>query len=156
MSIGLAVVSPLSRGSVTLSSNNPFDPPLIDPGLLTNDFDIFSMKEAIKRAQKFVTAPVFKDYIIGPTENLQNMSADALEQHIRNRVSSTSHLVGSAGMSARDAHYGVVDPDLLVKGVHGLRIIDASVLPIVPSAHTQSATYVVAERGADLVKKTWA
>lgn len=146
MSIGLAVVSPLSRkfpgkhrihvhhfidstgGSVTLSSNNPFDPPLIDPGLLTNDFDLFSMKEAIKRAQKFVTAPVFKDYIIGPTENLQNMSADALEQHIRNRVSSTSHLVGSAGMSARDAHYGVVDPDLLVKGVHGLRIIDASVL----------------------------
>ncbi|TFK37486.1 glucose-methanol-choline oxidoreductase [Crucibulum laeve] len=58
-------------------------------------------------------------------------------------------------MSARDANYGVVDPDLLVKGVEGLRIVDASILPIVPAAHTQAATYAIAERAADLIKETW-
>ncbi|KAJ7027479.1 hypothetical protein C8F04DRAFT_1122203 [Mycena alexandri] len=58
-------------------------------------------------------------------------------------------------MSAKNAKYGVVDSDLLVKGAAGLRIIDASVMPFVPSAHTQAAVYVIAERGADLVKEAW-
>jgi choline dehydrogenase-like flavoprotein len=80
-------------------------------------------------------------------------------------------MVGSAGMSARNAKYGVVDPDFLVKGVCGLRIIDASVIvrslfkfehiytnlaqPIVPAAHTQAAIYAFAERGSDLIKQSW-
>jgi choline dehydrogenase-like flavoprotein len=58
-------------------------------------------------------------------------------------------------MSARKAGYGVVNPDLLVKGARGLRVIDASVFPYVPSAHTQAATYVIAERGSDLIKAAW-
>ncbi|KAJ7843447.1 hypothetical protein B0H14DRAFT_2778803 [Mycena olivaceomarginata] len=58
-------------------------------------------------------------------------------------------------MSARDASYGVVNSDLLVKGASGLSIIDASILPFVTSAHTQAAAYVVGERGADLVKERW-
>ncbi|KAJ6617556.1 hypothetical protein B0H10DRAFT_2032949 [Mycena sp. CBHHK59/15] len=135
MSMGLAVVSPVSRGSVTINSSNPFDPPLIDPG--------------------FAKAPVWQDYIIAPTQDLENITTDALNQFIRSTAIASSHLCGSAAMSARDARHGVVDPNLLVKGVDGLRIIDASILPIVPSAHTQAATYVVAERGADLVKGSW-
>ncbi|KAJ6573378.1 family S53 protease-like protein [Mycena vulgaris] len=59
-------------------------------------------------------------------------------------------------MSAKNARYGVMDPDLLLKGEKGLLIIDASVLPFVLSAHTQAASYVIAERGADLVKASWA
>ncbi|KAJ7135448.1 hypothetical protein C8R43DRAFT_894212, partial [Mycena crocata] len=51
--------------------------------------------------------------------------------------------------------YGVVDSDLLVKGVRGLRIIDASVLPLIPGAHTQAATYAMAEKGSDLIKQCW-
>ncbi|KAJ7362644.1 hypothetical protein DFH08DRAFT_683711, partial [Mycena albidolilacea] len=50
---------------------------------------------------------------------------------------------------------GVVDPDLLIKGAQVLRIIDASVFPRIPSAHTQAATYAVAERAADLIKQMW-
>ncbi|KAJ7654798.1 GMC oxidoreductase-domain-containing protein [Mycena rosella] len=138
---------------------NPLGPPLIDPGYLTSEFDLFAAREGLKRAQRFVTAPAFKDYIIAPTVDLGGFTSDELDQFIRNITASTSHLVGSAGMSVRDASYGVVDPDLLVKGASGLRIIDASVLnaykPIVPSAHTQAATYIIAERGADLVKASW-
>ncbi|KAF7368944.1 hypothetical protein MVEN_00220600 [Mycena venus] len=155
MGIGVAVVTPVSRGTITLNSSNPLDPPLINPGYMTSDFDLFAAREGIKRAQRFVTAPVWRDYVLAPSVDLDAFTPEELDQFIRNSTASTSHLVGSAGMSARGAGYGVVDPDLRVKGVKGLRIIDASVLPIVPSAHTQAATYVIAERGADLVKASW-
>ncbi|KAJ7031486.1 alcohol oxidase [Mycena alexandri] len=155
INIGVAVVTPISRGSITLNSSNPLNPPLIDPGFLTSDFDLFVAREGIKRAHKFVTAPVWKDYILAPTVNMENFTTADLDQFIRNSTATINHAVGTAGMSARNAPYGVVDPDLLVKGTRGLSIIDASVLPFVPSAHTQSATFVVAERGADLVKARW-
>ncbi|KAJ6617584.1 pyranose dehydrogenase [Mycena sp. CBHHK59/15] len=155
-SIGTAVVSPMSRGSISFNSTNPFDPPLIDPGLLQSDFDVLALREGIKMARKFVTAPVWQGYILAPTADLANVTTDAdLDAYVRRTAGSSSHLVGSAAMSARDAGYGVVNPDLLVKGATGLRIIDASVFPFVPSAHTQAATYVFAERGSDLIKKVW-
>ncbi|KAJ7318137.1 pyranose dehydrogenase [Mycena albidolilacea] len=155
VSAGLAVVSPISRGSITINSSNPFDPPVIDLGMLQSDFDLFTLREALKRAQQFFKAPVWRDVIIGPTQDLENITTDALDTFIRNTVTPTLHLVGSAAMSARDAKHGVVDPDLLVKGAHGLRIIDASVMPVIPSAHTAAATYAIAERGAEILKQTW-
>ncbi|KAF8153510.1 aryl-alcohol oxidase [Mycena galopus ATCC 62051] len=155
ISFALVVLTPTSRGSITIDSNNPFDPPLIDVGMLTTDFDMFTARESIKRAYRFVQAPTWKDYIISPNVDLLNMSTDALEEHIRNNAGFSSHLVSTAAMSAADASYGVVNPDLLVKGASGLSIIDASILPFTPSAHTQAAVYVVGERGADLVKQRW-
>lgn len=145
--INVAAVSPMSRelrvvllqvnstpnragGSIKLNTSDPLDPPLIDPGLLRSRFDVLTLREGIKMAQKFVTAPVWKGYIIEQTTpDLENMTTDsALEQYIRNTGSTSSHLVGSAGMSARNAGHGVVNPDLLLKGAAGLRVIDASVL----------------------------
>ncbi|KAJ7743698.1 pyranose dehydrogenase [Mycena maculata] len=155
MSAGMNILTPTSRGSVTLQSNNPFDPPLIDLGLLMTEFDLFTTREAIKTAYRFVQAPVWKDYIIAPTIDLLNMTTDALDEYIRNTAGPAWHLVSTAAMSAKDASYGVVNPDLLVKGASRLSIIDASILPFVPSAHTQAAAYVVGERGADLVKERW-
>ncbi|KAF7375803.1 GMC oxidoreductase [Mycena sanguinolenta] len=151
----MVMLTPTSRGSITLQSNNPFDPPLIDPGILITDFDLFAIRESIKKAYRFVEAPVWKDYIIAPTVNFLNMSTDALDEFIRNTSSPAAHMVSTAAMSAKDASYGVVNPDLLVKGASGLRIIDASIIPFIPSAHTQAPTYVVAERGADLIKARW-
>ncbi|KAJ7745961.1 alcohol oxidase [Mycena olivaceomarginata] len=148
MTLGMVVLNPTSRGSVTLQSNNPFDPPLIDLGLLKTDFDIFTAREAIKRAYRFVQAPVWRDYIIAPTTDLSNLSTDALDEFIRNGAAPAAHLVSTAAMSAKDASYGVVNPDLLVKGASGLSIIDASILPFVTSAHTQAAAYVVGEKGS--------
>ncbi|KAJ7269226.1 aryl-alcohol oxidase-like protein [Mycena rebaudengoi] len=155
LSIGVVAVTPISRGSITINSSNPFDPPVIDLGMLQSDFDLFTLREALKSAQRFFKAPVWQDVIIGPTQNLENITTDALDAFIRNAVTPSSHLVGSAVMSARDAEDGVVNPDLLVKGARALRIIDASVFPIIPSAHTQAATYAVAERAADLIKQRW-
>ncbi|KAJ7026127.1 aryl-alcohol oxidase-like protein, partial [Mycena alexandri] len=153
MGAGVAVVTPASRGTITINSSNPFDPPVIDLGLLQNDFDIFALREGIKSAYRFFGAPVWQDIIIGPTQDLQNLTTDALDEFIRNTAAPPLHLVGSAAMSARDAPDGVVNPDLLVKGLARLRVVDASVLPIVPSAHTQAATFALAERAADMIKE---
>ncbi|KAJ7049483.1 pyranose dehydrogenase [Mycena amicta] len=152
--INTGVVSPKSRGSITLNASNPTGPPLIDPGLLSDPFDVMVLRHGIKAARRFVSAPSWRSYILA--DLFSNITSDAeLDTFIRNTASSSSHLVGSAAISARDASWGVVDPDLVLKGAKGVRIVDASVLPIVPSAHTQAATYVVAERAADLIKETW-
>ncbi|KAF8580298.1 GMC oxidoreductase [Ramaria rubella] len=154
--IGIAVVSPLGRGSVKLASNDPLTPPLIDPGLLNTEFDMFTMRAGIRSARRFVTAPVWKGYILQQFGDLANATTDEeLDTYIRQNAASTSHLVGSAAMSATNADYGVVNPDLRVKGVTGLRVVDASVMPFVPSAHPQAATYAIAEKGADLIKAAW-
>ncbi|KAJ6509684.1 aryl-alcohol oxidase precursor [Mycena vulgaris] len=151
----VAVVSPVSRGSITLSSGDPFAAPRIDPGLLASEFDVLALSDAVKLVHKFVSAPVWRGYLVAPTVDLAGMSQAELEANIRDSVQPGSHIVGTASMSPRGAHYGVVDPDLRVKGIAGLSVIDASVLPRIPGAHTQAATYVVAERGADLVKDRW-
>jgi len=65
---------------------------------------------------------------------------------------SINHGVGTARMSPATANWGVVDSHLLVKGVEGLRVVDASVFPAIPECHTQAPTYIVAERGAELIK----
>ncbi|KAJ7653287.1 OPT oligopeptide transporter protein-domain-containing protein [Mycena polygramma] len=130
--ISTDVVTPTSRGSIRLNSSNPLDPPLIDPGLLSSEFDLLAMREGVKMARKFVTAPVWKGYILGEIPGFANATTDsALEEYIRNTAGTSSHLVGSAAMTAKNAGYGVVDPDLRLKGASGLRIIDASVLPAI-------------------------
>ncbi|KAF8071934.1 pyranose dehydrogenase [Lyophyllum atratum] len=156
ISVGVIVVTPVSRGTVSLRSSNPMDPPLINPAFLTSGFDIFAMREAIKSAIRFLSAPVWKDYVIGPAGDLANATTDQLlEDYARRNVFTSAHPVGTAAMSVEGAGYGVVNPDLRVKGVSGLRIVDASVMPFVTSGHTQAPVYIIAERAADMIKRTW-
>jgi len=150
------LVSPASRGSVSIGSNNPFDDPLIDPRLLSSEFDLFAVREGIKKAIRFTQAPVWKGIVTGPLDPLTNTTTDEeLEEIIRNTAASALHPVGTSSMSPRNANWGVVDPDLLVKEALGLRIVDASVMPYVPSAHIQTPVYLIAERAADMIRSTW-
>ncbi|KAF7363145.1 Aryl-alcohol oxidase [Mycena venus] len=155
MSIFVALVSPVSRGSVVINSSDPFAPPLIDPGYFSNKWDLLAIRDGISLAERFVSAPTWSGFVGAMTPNLANLSSADLETAIRNMAAPNLHMVGTAGMSARGAAYGVVDPDLQVKGAVGLSVIDASVVPIVPSAHTQAGTYAFAERGSDLLKQRW-
>jgi len=156
ISVGAIVVSPLGRGSIALNSNNPFTPPLINPGLLSTDFDVFTLRSAVRSARRFLSAPIWKDYVLEPVGDIGNATTDAqIDDYIRGHAGSSCHIVGTAAMSAKDADYGVVNPDLRVKGISGLRIVDASVMPFVTSGHTQAPTYIIAERGADLIKESW-
>lgn len=116
-------------GSVSIGSNNPFDDPLIDPGYYTSEFDLLAAREGIKKAMKFTKAPVWEDIITGFVGPWANATTDAeIDDTIRNNTESGLHPVGTAAMSPKNASWGVVDPDLLVKKVSGLRIVDASVM----------------------------
>jgi choline dehydrogenase-like flavoprotein len=97
------------------------------------------MRSAIKTILQFVSAPAWKGYILGPftdlAEALYGSSSDSggdldqlLDTYIQNTGSASGHAVGTASMSPKDANWGVVDPDLMLKGVEGLRVVDASVL----------------------------
>ncbi|KAG6917771.1 hypothetical protein DXG01_001176 [Tephrocybe rancida] len=164
ISVVSLVASPASQcplnvptgGTITLKSSDPFEYPLIDPGALTSEFDRLALREAYKASLRFMSAPVWKDHIVGPAAGLANVTSD---EDLDNYILQTSvlglHGVGTAAMSAKNAPYGVVDPDLLVKGASGLRIVDASVFPYIPAAHTQAPVYIIAERAADLIKASW-
>lgn len=127
----------LIGGSITVNSSDPFTPPLIDPGYLTSDFDVAAMKEAFDIVYTFLNASVWDSYILAPPAGLPSVSdfftmnatdLDAqLETYIRNQTGTSAHPVGTVAMSAQNATYGVVDPDLRVKGIDGLRVVDASV-----------------------------
>ena len=86
------------------------------------------MREAIRSAQKFLTAPVFEGYVVKPWDYLGNRTTDEeLNEYIASVTGTIFHPIGTASMSAKGADWGVVDPDLLVKKTKGLRIVDASV-----------------------------
>lgn len=119
-------------GTIKLASNNPFDKPLIDPGHLKTQFDIFTMREAVKAVQRFVAAPAWSDpseYIIGPfgTAFSAATTDPLIDTYVRGLASSVFHPVGTASMASKAATTGVVNPDLTVKETEGLRIVDASV-----------------------------
>ncbi|KAJ7640140.1 hypothetical protein B0H17DRAFT_1105990, partial [Mycena rosella] len=117
--------------------------------------DSFVMRQALKTALRFASLPAWDGYVIASLGVNTNSTDDELDAYIRAHAQSIFHLVGSASMSPKGATWGVVDPDLVVKGLIGLRIVDLSVLPFIPSAHTQAAAYIIAERGADLIKAAW-
>lgn len=116
-------------GSVSLQSGDPYDSPLIDMGLLTHDFDIMALKEGVAAIRRFISASTFKEYNLTLLYPFTDESSDKeIEDAIRSVVASNVHPVGTAAMSPKGAEYGVVDPDLKVKKVSGLRVVDGSVM----------------------------
>jgi choline dehydrogenase-like flavoprotein len=90
---------------------------------------MFVMRAAVRTAQRFLSASAWQDYVTTPVGALANVTTDAaLDNYIRSGAGTAWHIVGTAAMSAHNASYGVVNPDLRVKGVTGLRIVDLSVL----------------------------
>ncbi|TFK19462.1 aryl-alcohol oxidase [Coprinopsis marcescibilis] len=153
---GTAVVllTPHSRGTVKIRSNNPFDAPIIDPGYLSHPFDLEAFVEGGRIAKRFFGAPAWNGFIVAPvTPDPDTTPLADFHQFIRNNTITTVHPTGTAAMSARNARNGVVDPDLRVKGVRGLRVADASVFPYITTGHTQAAVYALAERAADLIRR---
>ncbi|KAJ7272415.1 alcohol oxidase [Mycena rebaudengoi] len=152
MGIASAVVSPAARGSVTLHSSNPLDAPLINPNIMGSEVDMFIMRESLRASLRFAAAPAWAGYVIEPVHFNSSSTDTQLDTFIRSNAGTVYHPVGTAAMSPKTAKYGVVNPDLRVKGVSGLRVVDLSVLPFIPAAHTQAAAYIIAERAADLIK----
>ena len=114
-----------------LASSNPFDDPLIDPGYLTHPFDIQAITEGIRITKRWFNSPAWDGLItgfLGPDPDNTTLSHTAFENALKESAASFLHPVGTAAMSASDSKSGVVDHELKVKGVHGLRVVDASAI----------------------------
>lgn len=122
-------INPLcdTGGAVTINGSDPFASPLIDPGLLSKDVDIAILREAIRSARRFVAASAWSSYVISPAPSNNATTDDELDAFIRANAVSFFHPVATTAMSPAGAKWGVVDPDLKVKGTKGLRIVDAGV-----------------------------
>ncbi|CAK5264114.1 unnamed protein product [Mycena citricolor] len=152
MGIIIGLVSPTARGSVTISSSNPLDAPLINPNLVGTSQDQFVLREAMRASARFAAAPAFDDYVLENGSFSPNATDSALNSYIAANAQTVFHPVGTASMSPYGAQWGVVNPDLTVKKTTGLRIVDLSVLPVVPAGHPQGPAYFLAERASDLIK----
>ncbi|KAF5715928.1 alcohol oxidase [Fusarium mundagurra] len=149
----LGLQHPYSRGSVKAKSSNIFDSPDANPEFLKNPLDIAILTEGVKFARKLSGAPSIKS--LNPFEIVPgaNVTTDSdIEQFIRNSASTLFHPAGSCKLGSR-SDGGVVDEKLRVYGITGLRIVDASVIPLLPATHTMTTVYAVAEKAADLIKR---
>lgn len=149
--LAASAVAPDSRGSVRLAAADPQTAPLIDPGFLRDPRDLDRLTAGLELLRELTASPRFAPVIKaelwpGP----QVKTREDLRGYIRRTVSSYYHPAGTcrAGSGA-DA---VVDPQLRVAGVAGLRIADASVMPVITNAHPNATVLAIAERAAELVR----
>ena len=146
---------PKSRGEIRLRSSNPADIAVIDPQFLTHEEDRKVMVEAVKLGRKILNSKEFDQY--SSTEMLPGKDAesdDDILAFIRKRAETIYHPIGTCKMGAEDDPTAVVNPQLQVKGVEGLRVIDASVMPTLIGGNTNAPTIMIAERAADLIKES--
>jgi choline dehydrogenase-like flavoprotein len=141
---------PLSRGSVNITSSDPFKAPSIDTGYLKHPVDAKILAEGIKWMDKVAARPVLAKSLgerVLPPQNQSIESEEARMNYVRGHISTQYHLIGTCSMGE------VIDSRLKVKGVQGLRVVDASVFPGHVSGNIMATTYAVAEKGADLIKQ---
>ncbi len=143
---------PRSRGRVSLASNRASDKPRIAAGYLSDPegFDLQMMVECARLSRRIIAQPAFDPWRGAPIFPVRDDLDDAgLEAFVRAKAETVYHPVGTCRMGSDDA--SVVDPWLRVRGVDGLRVVDASVMPTLPGGNTNAPTVMIAERAADLI-----
>lgn len=149
---GPVLVSPKSRGTIRLRSDDPTAKPRITTNSLAEPEDVASLVAGMRLAREIVTESPLAEATrreIYPGPGVVD-GAD-LEADARRRVDLLYHPVGTCRMGTGDD--AVVDAQLRVRGVEGLRVVDASIMPLIPGGNTNAPTIMVAERAADLIKQ---
>jgi choline dehydrogenase len=141
---------PESRGYMTLRSADPLAPPRIQFNLFGARADLVTMREAVKIARDLMSRRPFADFLGPEVVPGPRVKTDAeIEEAIRNFCGTTQHPVGTCAMgTGKDA---VVDAQLRVRGVAGLRVVDASIMPAIPGGNTNAPTIMIAEKASDMI-----
>jgi choline dehydrogenase len=151
-SFGPTLLTPESSGFIELASDDPFAHPLIDPQYLSEGDDLDRLVDDIRRAREVAEQAPLEDYTGEEDWPGADLTTDAeLEQFVRERVETIYHPVGTCKMG--DDDMAVVDDDLRVHGVEGLRVVDASIMPTVTRGNTNIPTIMIAEQAADAIRE---
>jgi choline dehydrogenase len=150
--LGSGPIRPESRGTVRLASSSPADAPVIDPNYLATDNDWFVMREGLKLGRDLLAQPAFSKFHQREDIPGKHIKTDAnLNNFIREDASSAYHPCGTARMGTDGDERAVVDLNLNVCGIDNLRIVDASVIPAIPSANINACVFMIAEKAADII-----
>jgi len=147
----VCVLRPRSRGSLRLDGKDPTQPPRIDPNFLGERDDMERMVRGFRILRRIMTQPVLAGY--GGRESPTSAAARSdleIEQFIRDHADTIYHPVGSCRMGP--GPLDVVDAQLRVHGLQGLRVVDASIMPRVVSGNTNAPVIMIAEKAADMIK----
>lgn len=141
---------PKSRGTIRIASADPAAPPLIDPNYLTEAEDLEVLTDGLDLVRRLLASPAFdfdRDRELLPGPAVQGRAA--LMDDVRNRAETLYHPVSTCAMGTGDM--AVVDPQLRVRGVRGLRVVDAAVMPRIVGGNTNAPTIMIATRAADMI-----
>ena len=143
------LIYPKSRGTLRLASADPAATPLIDPAYLSDSSDLDLLTEGSELVREIFSGKAFGGAVKDEIHPGRHLQGDDLRQAILNRATSVYHGVGTCKMGVDET--AVVGPDLKVRGVEGLRVCDASIMPSITGGNTNAPAIMIGERGADLV-----
>ena len=151
-SIDMVALHPESRGTVGLRSADPMDAPLIRPNHLATPGDMVTLRAAIRIAREIGEQPALSPWRIAEDEPGPSFEGDdALDAWLRDNSNTIFHPVGTCAMGRDSDPNAVVDDQLRLRGVKGLRVVDASVMPTIVSGNTNATTMMIAEKAADMI-----
>jgi choline dehydrogenase-like flavoprotein len=152
LSCHLVLLRPRSRGTVTLDGPGMQTPPRIDPQFFADQRDLEDMVHGFKRARHLMTQPALTRHTVKDLFTARVQSDDDIRAVLRQRCDTVYHPVGTCGMGPMSDENAVVNHELQVRGLAGLRVVDASVMPTLPGGNTNAPTVMVAEKAADLIR----
>ncbi|WP_310962502.1 GMC family oxidoreductase [Nocardioides terrisoli] len=150
----MSPVHPRGRGTIRLESDDHRSAPVIDHPMLADPRDIEDLTAAGRKVREIFETASMKPYVVTENEPTRDVHSDVeWESFIRGHSFGGSHWVGTVRMGDAADPGAAVDPTLRVKGVRGLRVVDASVMPTLTSGNTNAPTVMIGERGAQLILK---
>jgi choline dehydrogenase len=148
----VGLMRPTSRGRITLRSSDPKDPPKIDHRLLGGEDDVEQLVEGLELARRIMQQPAMAPLVKRETRpGSETSSPEALRDYVRTWTMSMYHPVGTAKIGPTDDPLAVVDPGLAVRGIDGMWVADASVMPAIPQGNTNATCIMIGERAAELI-----
>jgi choline dehydrogenase len=162
LSVTASSLVALSRGSVTLRGTSMQDLPIIDPNYYSDPTDRAIAIYMFKDLRKILAHPALAKFTVGPNngevspgvENVSNDDDDAIFDYVKANTIPNWHCSGTAQMLPLEDG-GVVDSRLRVYGVDGLRVVDCSIIPVLPDVNIQGPVFMIGEKGAELIKEDW-
>nr|WP_297348692.1 choline dehydrogenase [uncultured Glaciecola sp.] len=145
---------PKSRGSVKIQNADPLNPPRIQFNYLQHADDIEAFRACVRLSREIIAQPAMDAYRGNEIQPGDDIVSDAqIDAFVRETVESAYHPCGTCRMGAADDEMAVIDPQMQVRGLQGLRVVDSSVFPTVPNGNLNGPTMMVAERAADIIKQ---